>query len=140
LNKQVAAMRILVVEDDDDCSELLSEIFRDRGHSVETCRQGMQALERLPHFRPDVALVDVGLPDMTGYELAPRLRVLVAATCRLRLIALTGYGGDAERERAREAGFDEYYVKPVHPDVLVQAVEAVDVVDTPAKLPVLHPL
>jgi len=123
LIKQVAAMRILVVEDDDDCAELLMEIFQDRGHSVETCRHGMQALDRFPRFRPDVAVLDVGLPDMTGYQLARRVRELVDSTWKVRLIALTGYSSDAERRCAEAAGFDAHLVKPVHPDVLVHAVE-----------------
>lgn len=115
-------VRILVVEDDEDSAELLSEIFQSRGHIVEVCREGCLALELMGHFHPQVALLDVGLPDMSGYELAQKLRVIAGASS-LRLIALTGYGSDAERLRSHEAGFDAHFVKPVHPDVLIQAIE-----------------
>ena len=120
--EELVPMRILVVEDDEDSGELLCEIFQSRGHIVEVCREGRLALELMGHFQPQVALLDVGLPDMTGYELAQKLRAL-AGVSSLRLIALTGYGGDAERSRSHQAGFDAHFVKPVHPDILVQAVE-----------------
>jgi CheY-like chemotaxis protein len=73
-------------------------------------------------LRPDLMLLDIGLPDMDGYELARRLRQLEVAPS-LRLVALTGYGQDADRLRSQEAGFDEHIVKPVSLDVLRQVLE-----------------
>jgi CheY-like chemotaxis protein len=116
-------LRILVVEDDEDSAELLAEALVDRGHSVEVCREGAAALAATSHFRPHVALLDVGLPGMDGYELARRIRAL-PLTLPIRLLALTGYGGHEERARARAAGFDAHFVKPVMPDELVEAIES----------------
>ncbi len=115
-------LRILVVEDDEDSAELLAETFQERGHSLEVYRDGASALAALPRFQPHIALLDVGLPDMSGYELAQRIRALPAST-PVRLLALTGYGGAEERARASQAGFDAHFLKPVHPEVLVKAVE-----------------
>lgn len=117
-------LRILIVEDDEDSADLLAETFLDRGHSIEICREGQSALAAIPSFQPHVALLDVGLPGMNGYELARRVRALPAPDGSIRLFALTGYGGEEERSRARDAGFDAHFLKPVHPDVLVQAVES----------------
>ncbi len=115
-------LRILVVEDDEDSADLLAEAFVERGHSVEICHDGAAALSATPRFQPHVALLDVGLPGMNGYELARRMRAL-PLPMPIRLLALTGYGGDEERAHAREAGFDAHFVKPVLPDVLVEAIE-----------------
>jgi CheY-like chemotaxis protein len=123
VSESIERLRILIVEDDEDTAELLAETFQDRGHSVEICREGGAALVALPRFMPHVALLDVGLPDMSGYELAQRMRALPASAVAVRLIALTGYGGEEERARAHQAGFSAHFLKPVHPDVLVRAVE-----------------
>jgi CheY-like chemotaxis protein len=116
--------RVLVVEDDEDSALLLAETLGDHGYTVEVAHDGESAIQKALVFRPQVAVLDVGLPDMDGYQLAAKLRVLEELPKDLRLIALTGYGGDDERRRSREAGFDVHLVKPILPDALAQAIEA----------------
>lgn len=105
-----ARRRILVVDDNQDSAESLALLLEIYGHEVRTAFAGPAALETASTFRPDVVLLDIGLPGMDGYEVARRLR---AEHDRCRLIALTGYGRDDDRERSREAGFDHHLVKPV---------------------------
>lgn len=86
------------------------------GHMVHVVDTGQAALEAAVDFAPDVALVDIGLPDFNGYEVARRLRTKFGVT--IRLIALTGYGQPEDRRRVLEAGFDAHVVKPLDPDEL----------------------
>lgn len=120
---QIANRRVLVVEDDEDSALLLAETLGDAGYSVEVAHDGTSALEKAAEFKPEIGVFDVGLPDMDGYQLASRMRALSGLPAGLRLIALTGYGGDEERQRSRAAGFDVHLVKPVMPDVLQRALE-----------------
>ncbi|MET0340500.1 MAG: response regulator [Polyangiales bacterium] len=120
---QLADQRVLVVEDDEDSALLLAETLGDQGYVVEVAHDGSSALEKAAAFRPQIAVLDVGLPDMDGYQLATRIRALSDMPPGLRLIALTGYGGDEERKRSRAAGFDVHLVKPVMPDVLTKALQ-----------------
>ena len=124
MSKGSADRRVLVVEDDEDSALLLAETLGDHGFVVEVAHDGTSALAKAAEFKPQVAVLDVGLPDMDGYQLATRMRGLSQLPPELRLIALTGYGGDEERKRSREAGFDVHLVKPVMPDVLAKAIEA----------------
>lgn len=119
---QNANKRVLVVEDDEDSALLLAETLGDAGYSVEVAHDGATALEKAVAFKPEVAVLDVGLPDMDGYQLAQRIRALPDLPESLRLIALTGYGGDEERKRSQAAGFDVHLVKPVLPDTLERAL------------------
>jgi len=114
--------RVLVVEDDEDSALLLAETLGDHGYVVEVAHDGASALLKAAEFRPQVAVLDVGLPDMDGYQLAQRMRKLEHMPADLRLIALTGYGGDEELRRSRAAGFDVHLVKPILPDVLAKAI------------------
>jgi CheY-like chemotaxis protein len=91
---------------------------------VETAHDGPEALLITPRFRPDVCLVDIGLPVMDGYELAERLRQTHQLPAHGRLIAVTGYGQDNDRERSRQAGFTGHLVKPVDFDKLTRLVES----------------
>ena len=91
---------------------MLAELLRFDGHDVETALSGMEALERIKTFRPDIALLDIGLPGLDGYEVARRIRAEVGNDA-IRLIAITGYGRDEDRELARDAGFAAHLVKPV---------------------------
>jgi signal transduction histidine kinase/CheY-like chemotaxis protein len=116
---QRSERRILVVDDNRDAAELLAELLREKGHTAEVALDGPTALDLAQHFHPDVAVLDLGLPVMDGYELARRLRERSPA---LRLIALTGYGQRSDRERTRAAGFDAHLVKPVAIDVLQSTV------------------
>jgi len=117
------ARRVLVVDDNVDAAELLGEALRHRGHEVEIAFDGPGALALLDRFRPDVGLLDIGLPVMDGYELAARLRK-DPALAGIRLVAITGYGQAADRSRSTAAGFDEHLVKPIDLDRIVQLVEA----------------
>jgi CheY-like chemotaxis protein len=105
-------VRLLIVDDNTDSVALLKEAFSSWGHAVAIAHDGPAALSEAPQFRPDVVLLDIGLPGMDGYELARRLRErddLKDAT----LIALSGYGQPGDRERSRRAGFTAHLVKPV---------------------------
>jgi CheY-like chemotaxis protein/two-component sensor histidine kinase len=100
--------RVLIVDDNIDAAELLAASLEALGHTTRVAHDGPSALRAAEEFDPEVALLDIGLPVMDGYELARRLRV-----DGLRLVALTGYGQDTDRERSSQAGFDEHLVKPV---------------------------
>lgn len=122
--QESAEKRVLVVEDDEDSALLLAETLGELGFVVEVAHDGSSALAIAAQFRPQIAVLDVGLPDMDGYQLASEMRALAELPPSLRLIALTGYGGDDERRRSRAAGFDVHLVKPVLPDVLVKALDS----------------
>jgi PAS domain S-box-containing protein len=113
------ARRILIVEDNDDAREMLRTLLELRRHTVREAIDGPSGLEAALQFQPDVALIDVGLPGLNGYEVARHLRASEGGK-RMRLIALTGYGLPTDALRAREAGFDAHLVKPVHPDHLAE--------------------
>lgn len=115
--------RVLVVEDDEDSALLLAETLGDHGYAVEVAHDGASALQKAAEFKPEVGVLDVGLPDMDGYQLAAKLRALGVLPEGLKLIALTGYGGDEERKRSKAAGFDVHLVKPVLPDTLAEAIK-----------------
>jgi signal transduction histidine kinase len=114
--------RILIVDDNEDAAESIGDLLRDLGNEIETAYDGPAALRIAKTFKPEVCLVDIGLPAMDGYELARRLRESQDLPRGARLIAVTGYGQDADRERSRQAGFDSHLVKPVNLDVLSDAV------------------
>ena len=107
--------RVLLVDDNRDLAESLAALLRLSGHDVAIASDGPAALRIVESVQPDVALIDIGLPGMSGYEVARRLR---AMACGARLFAVTGYGGSEERERSQDAGFDDYFVKPIDPAVL----------------------
>jgi PAS domain S-box-containing protein len=107
----IAGRRILVVDDNQDSAESMSLLLSLLGNEVRTAYDGVQALNEADAFRPDLVLLDIGLPGLNGYEVAERLRsdpVLGRAT----LVALTGWAQDDDRRRSREAGFDHHLVKP----------------------------
>jgi CheY-like chemotaxis protein len=111
--------RVLVVDDNQDAADLLAEIARDHGHNVVVAHDPLEALDMVAGFHPEVAVLDIGLPGMDGYQLAARLRQ-VCPECRL--IALTGYGQTKDREQALSAGFSEHLVKPVRIQQLLKAL------------------
>lgn len=104
--------RILMVDDNEDAVGMLAEFARSAGHEVTIAHDGPEALRAVQQFVPDLALLDIGLPVMDGYELARRLRQQ-QKLAGLRLVAVTAYGQDSDRQRAREAGFDQHIVKPL---------------------------
>jgi CheY-like chemotaxis protein/nitrogen-specific signal transduction histidine kinase len=111
------ARRVLVVDDNQDSAESLAALLEVLGHEVHAAHDGRQALELAGRLAPDLVLLDIGMPEMSGHEVARRLR----ADTGLRntvLIALTGYGTDEDRRASREAGFDGHLVKPIDFDAL----------------------
>ncbi len=109
---QVVAARILVVDDNADAADMLAELLGIDGHEVKVAYSGQQALERAADFRPDYVFLDIGLPDMSGYQVASKMRDMEGMD-QAFLIALTGYGQARDRELAMNAGFDEHVVKPM---------------------------
>jgi len=118
----VTPRRTLVVDDNHDAAESLAMLLSMDGHEVEAVFTPQQALERVTQFHPDVMLLDIGLPEMDGYEVARRVRAMPGGK-QIRLIALTGYGQTDDRRKALAAGFDEHLVKPVEPGKLAQVLE-----------------
>jgi CheY-like chemotaxis protein len=114
--------RIVIVEDNADSREMLRVTLELAGHEVQEAHDGPSGLTAILRLQPDVALVDVGLPEFDGYEVARRVRA--AAGTSIRLVALTGYGQAADRRQALEAGFDAHVVKPIDPDALQAAIAA----------------
>ena len=105
------SLRVLVVDDNVDTATSLALLLRESGHDVFTAHDGLTALEAAIDYRPDVALLDIGLPGLDGFEVAKRMRqqpILQKAV----LVAMTGYGKESDRQRSQEAGFDHYLVKP----------------------------
>ncbi|HTB56740.1 MAG TPA: ATP-binding protein [Polyangia bacterium] len=126
-----ARRRVLVVDDNEDALELLAEVLRDAGHVVATAKDGPTALKVMKTFQADVAILDIGLPVMDGYELAGRLRAELGKELP-RLIALTGYGQESDRARAKQAGFAVHLTKPVEGGRLLGALDASPPADTAA--------
>ena len=116
-----AGLRILVVDDNQDAAETMAGLLALDGHAVALAHDGVQALEQATGFRPSVVLLDIGLPGMNGYEVAQRLRALPGGE-RLRLVAITGWGQEGDRARARAAGFDLHLTKPVDHAALLAAL------------------
>ena len=114
-----AQRRILVVDDNADAADSLAMLLRFEGHEVKTAYSGPEALEAVRRMRPQAVFLDIGLPQMDGYEIARRLRVDPAAG-RVHLIAVTGYGQEHDRERGREAGFSAHLVKPADIEAVKQ--------------------
>jgi CheY-like chemotaxis protein len=113
--------RVLIVDDNVDSADSLATVLRLDGHETDRVYSARDALERSVSFRPDVILLDIGLPEVDGYEVARRLRATPGLE-RLRLIALTGYGQPEDRARTRAAGFDDHLVKPVEFPALERAI------------------
>jgi signal transduction histidine kinase len=113
----VAGLSVLVVEDNLDAAETLANLLRFWGHQVSTVQDGQGAVELARAERPQVVLLDIGLPGLDGYQVARRLRAELGLHETL-VVAMTGYGQPEDRRRSREAGIDYHFVKPVEPDVL----------------------
>jgi signal transduction histidine kinase/CheY-like chemotaxis protein len=117
-----ARHKVLVIEDNEDGREMMAMMLEAQQYQVLTAVDGYQGLRLAAERQPDIALVDIGLPGIDGYEVARRLRA-DPATSGLRLVALTGYGLESDRRRALEAGFDAHLVKPVDLNRLMQVLE-----------------
>jgi CheY-like chemotaxis protein len=113
---EATGSRILVVDDSIDSAETLGELLKIWGHDVRLAHDGESALDVAREYRPEVILLDIGLPGMDGFAVATALRK-DGIGGRL-LVALTGYGEQQDRDRAQAVGFDHHLVKPIDPDRL----------------------
>jgi CheY-like chemotaxis protein len=112
---------VLLIEDNDDGREMMATMLSACGHRIHHAADGAQGVQLAQDCHPDVALVDIGLPGIDGYEVARRLRTN-ADTRHIKLIALTGYGLANDQRRVLDAGFDMHLVKPVEIDNLLNAI------------------
>ena len=117
----MASKRILVVDDNRDAADSLSLLLGSQGHEVRTAYDGLEAVGSAVAFDPDVVLMDIGLPKLYGYEAAQRIRK--ARGDGVLLVAITGWGQEEDRRRAREAGFDFHLTKPVDPDAITRLID-----------------
>ncbi|MEO8626863.1 MAG: PAS domain-containing protein [Betaproteobacteria bacterium] len=115
--------RILIVDDNVDAADMLSVVLSLDGHAVKTAGDGARALKLAHEFQPDVVLLDLGLPDMSGFDVTKQLRACDTLG-HLTLIAVTGYGQNEDRRRTRAAGFDHHLVKPVELETLAAVIDA----------------
>jgi two-component system CheB/CheR fusion protein len=121
---QVSNLRMVLVEDNQDAREMMAILLAHEGYQiVATAASGTEGLETILRLRPDVAMLDIGLPGMDGYELARKLRGELQQT--IHLIALTGYGGDENHEACLAAGFDRHLVKPIGINALRDALRSI---------------
>jgi CheY-like chemotaxis protein len=109
--------RVLVVDDNVDAARIMAMVLGVAGHEVRLAHRGLDSIEAARKFQPDAVLLDIGLPDIDGFEVARRLRVEPGLE-KILLVAVTGYGRDQDIRMCREAGFDEHFSKPVNPDAL----------------------
>jgi PAS domain S-box-containing protein len=121
LQKREDATRVLVVDDNEDGAEMLAEALSMKGYETRVALDAPTALRVAAEFSPQMAFLDIGLPVIDGYELASLLRE-IPGLADLRLIAVTGYGQESDREKTRAAGFHYHIVKPVDLDALEAAV------------------
>jgi CheY-like chemotaxis protein len=109
----------LLADDNVDSAQSLAMLLELQGHQVEVVHDGASALRRLEEIRPEFALLDIGMPEVNGYEVARRTRAQPWGAT-IKLIALTGWGQEQDRREALEAGFDDHLVKPVDTGLLMQ--------------------
>ncbi len=119
----IKPQRILVVDDNRDAANSLAMLLRMSGHEVETVNDGPEAIERAESLQPDLILLDLGLPGMSGYEVCHLLRQTPRGK-NIRIVALTGWGQEQDRRDTREAGFDDHLVKPVDLTALTRVLAA----------------
>ncbi len=109
--------RILVVDDNRDSAASLSMLLSVMGNDTRTAHDGLEALELAEAFRPDLIVLDIGMPKLNGYDVCRRIRERPWGNS-VCLVALTGWGQEEDRRRAEEAGFDQHFTKPVDPALL----------------------
>jgi CheY-like chemotaxis protein len=119
-----AVLRVLIVDDNEDAATTLELLLEQASHLVRVAHTGPAGLAAALEFLPDVMLLDIGLPELDGFEVAKRIR-LQAALHDVVLVAMTGYGREKERKRSQEAGFDHHLVKPADFGTLEQILAAV---------------
>jgi CheY-like chemotaxis protein len=119
--KGTAAWRILVVDDNADAAALLAVLLRLEGHEVQTAANGIEAVDIAEQFRPQVVLMDLHMPGLDGLEASRQIRARPWGDTVL-IAALTGWGREADRQRAREAGVDLHFLKPVDTESLLSVL------------------
>jgi CheY-like chemotaxis protein len=124
-----AGRRILVADDNRDNAQSLAMLLQLRGNEVETVYDGLEAVEAVERYHPDVVLLDIGMPKMDGYAACRLIREQPGGR-DIRIIALTGWGQDEDRRKSKEAGFDDHLVKPVAPATLLSALAALQPEDS----------
>ena len=115
------ARRILVVDDNADAADSLGMLLEVRGDDVRIAYDGLEALDVAAEFNPQVVLLDIGMPKISGYDVARRLRDERGDS--VLLVAITGWGQEDDRQRARESGFDHHFTKPVDFDSLLALID-----------------
>jgi CheY-like chemotaxis protein len=123
-----SSLRILVVDDNRDGADSLAEMLNIMGNDTRTAYDGQEGVDMAEAWRPDVILLDIGLPKLNGYEACRHIREQAWGK-RMLLIAVTGWGQDDDRRRAQEAGFDHHIVKPVGSQVLMKMLATLNVCD-----------
>jgi CheY-like chemotaxis protein len=109
--------RILVADDNCDAAETLAMLLRLDGHEVHVANDGLEAIDMFGRTHPEVVILDIGMPGLSGHDVARRIRNLGGAP-PVTLIAITGWGQKADKDRAMASGFDHHFTKPVEPTVL----------------------
>ncbi len=115
-------MRIVVIDDNDDIRETMQQLLQSLGHVVEVAADGLTGVELVLKERPQVALVNIGMPGLDGYQVAQKLRAELGPN-QLRLVAMTGFGQSSDRDRALAAGFDSHLIKPARTDQIQRALK-----------------
>jgi len=117
----VSEQRILVADDDTDAVLILTALLREEGYAVRGVHRGAEVLDAVFNFAPDVVLLDIGMPQMSGYDVARTLRERYGSA-RPALIAVTGRADEADRQQARAAGFEHHVAKPYEPVALLRLI------------------
>ncbi|MBV8854459.1 MAG: response regulator, partial [Sinobacteraceae bacterium] len=120
-----ASVRVLVIEDNQDAAESLAMFLRREALSVHVAHSGLDGLQLAQSIRPNLVILDIGLPDMSGYEVAQQLRHKYGAAS-LRIVAVSGWAGEEDRQRSRQAGADLHLAKPVDPQRLLEIIQTLD--------------
>ena len=120
--EQKSPRRIVVADDNEDSAESFAILLSFSGHEVRIAHDGAAALDAVRAFRPDVAFLDIGMPGLTGYEVAQAVRAEPWGR-EIKLIAVTGWGQNEDKRRALEAGFDHHITKPLNPSNLGSLLE-----------------
>jgi DNA-binding response OmpR family regulator len=116
-----AARRVLVVDDNQDAADSLAMLLTSQGDEVRTAYDGEEAVEADARFEPDIVLLDIGLPKLSGYDVARDIRRRRGAV--VLIVAITGWGQEEDRQRSRDAGFDHHFTKPVDIDRLLEVID-----------------
>jgi CheY-like chemotaxis protein len=121
---ELTGRKILVADDDQDSAESLAMLIQMMGHDVRAAQSGLAALDLAEEFRPDLIVLDIGMPGLDGYEVCRRIRQHEWGQA-IVIAALTGWTRDEDRDRSEQAGFNHYLVKPVDPKALEELIAGV---------------